>query len=283
MKRILPVVWILCGLLATTAWADLTGRWSCNDGGTYYLREHEGQLYWYGEAKGVPPRWANVFTGHLAEGRIVGSWADVPKGRATGAGTLELVVGENGDRLRAVKRSAGFRGTRWTRLDDAAHASAPLAPAKPAADQDCVRFDPMAAGVQQVSGRWKITTGSHWLFDLGKDANAAHRALAVIRHYRMDRVCFIGRPKSSFTYLLAKGGVPIGAMAGEDCVAFDPVRMQVSKVQNRWRLVSDRRWLWDFGKNESQAQEALALIQRHRFNQVCYVGRPKADFTYLRR
>ncbi|BBO84610.1 hypothetical protein DSCO28_51760 [Desulfosarcina ovata subsp. sediminis] len=283
MKTMAGAVFFLFGLLAATAWADLTGRWTCNDGGTYYLREQAGQIYWYAEAKGTPPAWATVFSGRMVDGAIEGHWINVPKGRATGSGELKLVVEKDGQRLRAVERSSGFKGSRWTRLDSAAHASSPLTRLKPSAGEDCVQFDPARTGVQQVSGRWKITDGAHWLFDFGNNAAAARKALDVIRHYRMDRACFVGRPQPAFTYMLAKGGVPTGAMTGEDCVAFDTGRLTVSKIQGRWKIVSGRRWLFDFGNNESEARAALAIIRRYRFNQACYVGRPKADFSYLRR
>jgi hypothetical protein len=81
----------------------------------------------------------------------------------------------------------------------------------------------------------------------------------VIRHYRLDRACFVGRPNPSFAYMLAKGGSPTGAMAGEDCVAFDPETLKVGNIQGRWKIVSGRRWLFDFGGNETDARRPLPL------------------------
>ena len=149
--------------------------------------------------------------------------------------------------------------------------------------EDCVNFDPATIRLRQVNGRWKLAEGSRWLFDFGSNQTAAKKALQVIVRYRMNRTCFIGRPEPSFTYLLAKGGIPAGPMAGEDCVAFDPQRVRVSKIQNRWKIVQGRRWLFDFGKKETEARRALATIKRYGFARSCFVGRPQADFSYLRR
>ena len=151
------------------------------------------------------------------------------------------------------------------------------------ADPDCVRFDPTAASIRQLNGRWKVVDGDHGLFDFGSDRSAAESALRVIRHYRLDRSCHIGRPAPAFVYMLARGGSPSGALDGEDCVAFDSEAIRVAKVNQRWMILDHGRRLFDFGKKEVEARQALAVIRLHGFKQVCFVGRPLADFTYLRR
>jgi hypothetical protein len=283
MKKTILTGVILVTALVSTARGDLSGRWSCNDGGTYYLRQTGGRVFWYGEAAGRQPAWSNVFSGRIREKRIEGRWVDVPKGRTAGSGSLALLIEANGTALRAVGKTGGFKGSRWRRLPAHAGGTRPLSPLKPSGNDPCIRFDPSALSVRQINGRWKIVAGSHWLFDFASDQTAARQALKVIGHYRMDRRCTIGRPASSFSYMLARGGVPTGAMTREDCVAFDPSRVQVSKIQGRWKIVAGRRWLFDFGSNQGDARRALAVIRRHGFRQSCLVGRPHPGFTYLRR
>ncbi|MCB2146713.1 MAG: hypothetical protein KQI81_09585 [Deltaproteobacteria bacterium] len=283
MKTIISAGFLLITLLAPLAWADLTGRWSCNDGGTYYLRQTGSQVHWYGEAADAQPAWSNVFSGRIHGTRITGNWTDVPKGRTKGAGDLELVLEKDGNELRTVKKTGGFAGSRWTRKGADASVTPPLKPLKPSGTGDCVRFDPASVNIRQVKGNWTLVEGDHWLFDFGPNQAAAHQSLNVIRHYRMDRLCFIGRPDPLFSYLLAKGGSPSGAMAGEDCVAFDPKTVTVSRIQGNWKIVSGRRWLYDFGQSQTDARQALAVIRRYGFSQSCFVGRPDPDFTYLRR
>lgn len=276
---------ILFAMLDAHAWGDLTGRWSCNDGGTYYLRQTGEQVHWYGEAANVRPAWSNIFSGRVHEGHIKGRWTDVPKGRTAASGDLELVIEKNGHTLRAIHKTEGFKGSRWTRRMADTADSRPLAPINPSGNKDCVGFNPATVSVHQVSGRWKIIDGNRWLFDFGTDPATARNALKVIRHYRMNRFCFIAWPDPSFSYMLAKGGIPSGAMAGEDCVTFAPDALKVTKIKGRWKIVSGRRWLFDFNRSETDARKAIAVIRRYGFTQSCSVGRPDADvaFTYLRR
>ena len=283
MKTIFSAGMLFFTVLVSIAGGDLTGRWSGNDGGTYYLRQTGSRVHWYGEASDAQPAWSNVFTGRIHGTRIKGNWADVPKGRTKGAGDLELVLEKDGNELRVVSKTGGFAGSRWTRLVTGASVTRPLKPLKPPENGDCVRFDPATLSVRQVKGRWKIVDGDHWLFDFGPNPTAAHQSLKVISHYRMDRACFVGQPEPLFSYMLAKGGSPSGGMAGEDCVAFDPKTATVSKIQGSWKIVSGRRWLFDFGQSHTEARQALAVIRRYGFSQSCFVGRPDADFTYLRR
>jgi len=283
-KTILLMAIVLAATPISTAWANLTGRWSCNDGGTYYLHQIGRELHWYGESDySGQPAWANVFSGSILDGRITGQWADVPKGRSSGAGRLVLEIKNQGTVLRSVEKTGGFKGSRWVRKKTAKAAARTLPQAQPERGEDCIAFNSSTVGLEQIDGKWKIVDGSHWLFDFGSDRVAAQKALQVILHYRMNRSCFVGRPDPSFAYLLAKGGVPEGPMAGEDCVAFDPARIRVSKIKNRWKIVDGRRWLFDFGSNATEARQALAIIKRYGFKRSCFVGRPKADFTYLRR
>jgi hypothetical protein len=280
VKRYFTAGLLFYAALVSAAWGDLTGRWSCNDGGTYYVKQTGDHVHWYGEATDVQPVWSNAFSGRIRGNRIEGNWVDLPKGRTTGAG--DLVLEKAGNELRVLNQTGGFTGSRWTRLATGVITPPPKA-LKPSGNEDCVPFNPETASLRQLSGRWRIVDGDHWLFDFGADQAAARQSLNVIRYYRMDRACFIGRPDPLFSYMLAKGGIPSGAMAGEHCVALDPKRVTVSNVQGSWKIVSGRRWLFDFGRSHTEAQQALAVIRRYGFSQSCFVGRPDAGFSYLRR
>jgi hypothetical protein len=284
MRTILVACFILAAVQASFASEDLTGRWSCNDGGTYYLRQAGSRIHWYAEAADAQPAWSHVFSGRIHDGRIEGNWTDVPKGRTAGSGTLSLAIENDGNALRVLNKTAGFGGSRWTRRAANTAVSRPVRlPRKPSGKDNCMRFNPTTLSVEQMNGRWRIVDGDHWLFDFGPNRPAARQALKVIRHYRIDRSCTVGRQDASFSYLMANSGSPTGAMAGEDCVAFEPKTLAVSKRQGRWKIVSGGHWLFDFGQSETAAHQALALIRRHGFNRSCFVGRPDADFPYLRR
>jgi hypothetical protein len=66
---------------------DLTGKWTCDDGGTYYVRQIGTDVWWTGksgEPKDKKKAFANVFHGVLSGNIITGAWADDPAGEARG-------------------------------------------------------------------------------------------------------------------------------------------------------------------------------------------------------
>ena len=86
MKPFLTTLILVLGAWVADGRCDLTGRWSCDDGGIYYLRQIGEEIHWYGEAAAASPQWANVFSGRIVDDRITGDWADVPKGDSRGSG-----------------------------------------------------------------------------------------------------------------------------------------------------------------------------------------------------
>ena len=93
---------------------SLTGRWRCNDGGAYFIRQVDSELWWYGQSSDGGATWSNVFHGRIQGNRVVGRWADVPHGRLRNSGELSLqVLGNRG--LKAIQRTGGFGGSEWSR------------------------------------------------------------------------------------------------------------------------------------------------------------------------
>ncbi len=149
--------------------------------------------------------------------------------------------------------------------------------------EDCVSFNPQTAQVKKINGRWKIVDGSHWVLDFESKKAEAEKALQIIRHYGMNRSCYVGRPDPSFTYLLVSGSAPAGSFAGEDCVAFNPATIEVKKINGRWKIVDGSHWMFDFGSKKAEADKAYAIIKKYGFRYSCFVGRPDASFSYLRK
>ena len=94
--------------------SNLTGRWRCNDGGSYFIRQVGSELWWYGQSRDGGATWSNVFHGRIQENQVIGRWADVPHGRIQNAGEMSLqILGAH--KLRATRRTGGFGGSEWTR------------------------------------------------------------------------------------------------------------------------------------------------------------------------
>ena len=149
--------------------------------------------------------------------------------------------------------------------------------------EDCVSFNPATTTVRNIDGRWTIVDGNNLLFNFGDRKLEALKALKIIKYYRMDSSCFVGRPDPSFRYLLVNGQAPQGNMPGEDCVGFNPNTIEVRKIDGRWKIVDGSHWLFDFGDKEGEARTAFAIIKKYGFTRSCFVGRPDPSFNYLRK
>jgi hypothetical protein len=126
---------LLTNSIGALAQEDLTGTWSCNDGGTYFIRQVGNIIWWYGES--APPQgiaqalatksdWANVAYGASTGDNIVLFWADVPKGSGLNSGSLALKHSYSGgtDILSKQFDTGGFSGSQWTR-SGMSHGQAP--------------------------------------------------------------------------------------------------------------------------------------------------------------
>ena len=261
------IAFILLSIIPAVSFAiDLSGKWSADDGGTYYLRQIGNKLHWYGEAKASNPAWANIYRGVISNNRVNGDWLDVPKGKTNNSGKLRLDIKANGNILEAFHKTGGFGGSKWTRVG-----YTPVKPIKPLpgvigtvvlpVKEDCVSFNPSSAEVTQKQGRWKIVDGSHWVFDFDNKAAEARRAMRIIKRYGINQSCYVGRPGPSFEYLLISGQPPVGKkLAKEDCVAFNNANAKVKKVGARWKIVDGNHMMFDFGNNKKEADTALAII-----------------------
>jgi hypothetical protein len=107
----------------------------------------------------------------------------------------------------AVIRGYGFQSqcfierpnaamTYWLRGDDVPHRALRT-------PEDCIVVNTDAVTVRNVRGSWKVVDGSTWLLDFGVNREAADNALAVIRHYNLNRQCFVARPGNSMQYWLS--------------------------------------------------------------------------------
>jgi hypothetical protein len=75
---------------------DLTGTWSVDDDGVYYLRQLGDQVWWLGMSGLRRPLvsrgsdWTNVYLGTLSGDTITGTYADVPQGKILDRGPVVL-------------------------------------------------------------------------------------------------------------------------------------------------------------------------------------------------
>lgn len=147
--------------------------------------------------------------------------------------------------------------------------------------EDCLSFNYQRATVRRVGHRWAIVAGNMVLLDFGNKVEA-NQVLRIIKHYRMNSQCFVGRPDPSMTYYLVDGRTPSGYLRGQDCVSFDPENAKVKRIDGSWRIVDGSHYIKDFGDKHEEAIAALRIIRKYGFRYICFVGRPDPSMTYFR-
>jgi cathepsin L len=145
-------------------------------------------------------------------------------------------------------------------------------------NDDCSPFTTDQARVLQVGGQWKVRSGNHTVANF-TSRDDADKALGVIRHYRLTRQCYLGRPDWTFTYFLAGAATPRGAYTGESCTRFDLASLDVDKDGPAWKLRDGNQHIKKFDR-EDDAWMAFAYLRRHAFDHQCSVG---GGFVYYRR
>ena len=111
---------------------QMTGVWTADDGGKYYIRQMQDCVWWFGTelqevGDGDQPGFANVAFGRVVDREVRLEWADVPLGDILGGGTLILQVSGDGSQLtKASETGTGFGANTWTftRPDASSNASA---------------------------------------------------------------------------------------------------------------------------------------------------------------
>lgn len=157
-------------------------------------------------------------------------------------------------------------------------------PPPPAISEDCIQLNWQNVQARaQGGGNWSVTDGNSYLLDFGTNQAGAVRSKNVIRHYRMNKQCFVGRQNMTMRYWLVNNQAPSGGMQGEDCIRFALAQTQVRQVQGQWKIVDGGRSIAAFGNNRSQAENAHAIMNAHGFNRICFVGRPNPPMIYFRR
>ena len=146
-------------------------------------------------------------------------------------------------------------------------------------EEDCVPLDYQSAEVKNIDSDWKIAIDSNWLmsFDSEQDAESA---LSIIKHYQIEKICYITRPYAKMLYYLTENGAPAGPMVGEDCISFDRLNLRASLIEEdspipyhmirSWQVLDGDRPIVDFADSQIQARRALEIIDRYEFSRQCF-------------
>jgi hypothetical protein len=162
-----------------------------------------------------------------------------------------------------------------------APAVAPAASTPPAAQptplalpapEHLITFNPDMADLNWTGRDWQLAAGGVLLKNFGPREREAREALRLVRELRLSQYAPVGGPPPVLEYWLADGKAPSALSPGLHTVPLHPADIAVEQQDGQWCLNDGRRALFNFGRDEDGARQALAVIQKYGFAQVAVVG-----------
>ena len=164
---------------------------------------------------------------------------------------------------------------------------------------DSLKVNPKYVTVKKIGNSYKLVDrNSHYLLDFGNDNKAARLAWLLFRTYGIERMCFVGRPRSSFNFVLSGGEtqvnskksfykimIPGKAPSGDfPSITSSYKNLKVTKFKNstlilkyianqtkyKYRIISGNRTLFHF-ESEKEAIASFVFIKLYGFNQKCSI------------
>lgn len=94
-----------------------SSMWSCNDGGTYYVKINGDQFYWVGESLDQGKTWTNIFIGEIDNKRVSGKWFDLCKGNHSLKGDLTLEIYKDNTCFSVIESTGNFGGKFFKKIN----------------------------------------------------------------------------------------------------------------------------------------------------------------------
>jgi hypothetical protein len=152
----------------------------------------------------------------------------------------------------------------------------------PATGSEHLPLDWRQVQVRHEGQRVKLVFGNQCLADFGGNEMDAREALRIVQYYRFTEQCRVGASNDAVTFYLVNGQAPHGLGAGVRSTGFHPGQLTVRQIDDHWMLCENDRPVLRAGKNATEAKQVLTLIQKYKFDNLCYIGRADAPaLTFL--
>jgi hypothetical protein len=115
---------------------------------------------------------------------------------------------------------------------------------------------------------WRLAVGAATLKNFGRREADARQALRLIRDLRLNQHGTIGGQTPSLEYWLADGQPPRGPVTGLHTLPIDGASLRVEQTQTQWVVRDNQRVLFNFGEEQDDARQALAVIRKYGFTDV---------------
>jgi hypothetical protein len=154
-------------------------------------------------------------------------------------------------------------------------------PTNPTAAPGLLTFEPQRTELRWSGGHWQVYAGAVLLKDFGTHQSEAREALNLIRALRLTQYGTVGTPQPILEYWLSNGQAPFALGGGLRLLPIDQASLRVEQVQGLWVVRDASRALFNFGVQEAQANQAVAVLKHYGFTHVGYVGQPTPLMMYF--
>jgi len=143
------------------------------------------------------------------------------------------------------------------------------------------RIDPNSMSVRRVNDRWAVVNGLTTVREFGANRDAAEEFVKVLRELRPTDWGTVGTARVVVEYGLTSGVASVPAFSPKTCVTIDPVSLRTELVRGVNVVRDDQNILLNFGQAREDAEQAIAVIRKYKFNRIGQIGQAGSGATFL--
>lgn len=143
------------------------------------------------------------------------------------------------------------------------------------------RIDPNNMAVRRMNERWCVTNGTSIVRDFGTSREDADEFVRVLRELRPTEWGTVGTSRVVVEYALTSGAAAVPSFSPKTSVTIDPVSLRTEVVRGVTVVRDDQNILLNFGQAREDAEQAVAVIRKYKFNRIGQVGPAGSGATFL--
>jgi hypothetical protein len=143
------------------------------------------------------------------------------------------------------------------------------------------RIDPNGMSVRRVNDHWVVYNGTTAVRDFGTGRDDADEFVRVLRELRPTEWGTVGTGRVVVEYGLSNGAAATPAFAPKTSVTLDPATLRAEQVRGVYVVRDDANILLNFGTGRDDAEQAVAVIRKYKFNRIAQIGPAGSGATFL--
>lgn len=147
--------------------------------------------------------------------------------------------------------------------------------------ESLARIDANSLSARRSSDRWVVGNGLSVVRDFGTSRDDADEFVRVLRELRPTEWGTVGTNRVVVEYALTSGAAAVPAFAPKNCVSIDLASVRTEQVRGVTVVRDDQAILLNFGQAREDAEQAVAVIRKYRFNRLGQVGPVGGGATFL--